>query len=1196
MDRVEGWQLGRSGATFPLNAVMPPHQPGWFDATNQSVSSEQRSVRIASLRAVSRAEDRARQEQTKHRAEQRVRIEEETSHAVAPIVHLLRNGSEGLKPEKLHALQAPAEEDRCSGCFESIGEGAVMFPCGHVFCNRMSCVSSCVQNCPDCQVAVTSRKTLFGHSVGLDLAVTFQEGRGSLESWRRWDAGATDQGEDGDLSFEVGQDEASGSENDPEQDRVREGHHQPKRTKVYTFEIEPASVHDVRDGGEWRQESSRVQDQSEPPPNLAAQNLPTCDGGEREIENKATLVAEQAGVGQQTQSTIPSGKSADPVTKQGTSFKSFFGWGRKKAAKETTETDANTSTGCLGLPLGTGKQDASIVPGAAPAKDTKAALARIAAASSLLANDGECTQDDHIAVLQDMPIVIELLKKQENELKSSILPFQLRAEIGTGLQQAQQLITKCRDSLSNAAQESTSSCRSFVAQNNFVEAIAQARRAVSSFAALGQVGEVDIWGFQLAVLQARQDAQNRIDEGMRLMKELSFRTARRSLAEAGEILAKAPPYVTASGRELPLQSEFQDAAQEVTKMVGECENSLKELGRKASGYWHKAQRLQSENTPEAQSKACLLYTHCVKVFADMEENRAATEAQRLQQITFDNVVSLALKEAEHYMAMNQYDEGISLCDWLLAWLDFNQSPNGSSKAMSVKQGLHAKRAGARLQALTSICDEGIRQFARGYMKGMQELKKVEHDFACSHDSGVLTPEETTILTALSDRMSTLTRLSEKWTEAEKSDPRKSYDHRLGALRTVKNELAAEKGLASERLLWDVNNFLQRIIQQRKYQPETLDAQKRADEVFEQAQLEIRNLRAQMQRTFDDAQDKESRDRIVEMARACRVQLTCASDTYSDSEAFEKKQAVDKMLADVDFELERWTMRQDDLAQLLKEAAEGRRVRARSKLEREAVERTAGSELQEAEVSAENVSREILRADGARTIEFGRHEEGRLDFARAQMLYTQACDLLRGVDDEGESRAQNALDSLVDREAEMAEMLALSNTAARGLFEQRADMLCRQARDRPQEKHGGPSIEQFDASVASNPPAVMRESVMGSYGARMVFRPSFDPEPMPVHQRHGGTTHAVNNRPLQERLWLHTESLGNPTPGQIACSKFTQSLAPAVPTTKANLFARPMANLSAGLVNAPESEQADYRVMPTGPADKPRRHGLDRSKF
>ena len=84
------------------------------------------------------------------------------------------------------------------------------------------------------------------------------------------------------------------------------------------------------------------------------------------------------------------------------------------------------------------------------------------------------------------------------------------------------------------------------------------------------------------------------------------------------------------------------------------------------------------------------------------------------------------------------------------------------------------------------------------MKGMQELKKIKHDFACSHDSGVLTPEETTILTAFSDRMSTLTRLSEKWTEAEKSDPRKSYDHRLGALRTVKNELAAEKGLASER--------------------------------------------------------------------------------------------------------------------------------------------------------------------------------------------------------------------------------------------------------------------------------------------------------------------------------------------------------------------------------------------------------------
>jgi hypothetical protein len=43
--------------------------------------------------------------------------------------------------------------------------------------------------------------------------------------------------------------------------------------------------------------------------------------------------------------------------------------------------------------------------------------------------------------------------------------------------------------------------------------------------------------------------------------------------------------------------------------------------------------------------------------------------------------------------------------------------------------------------------------------------------------------------------------------------------------------------------------------------------------------------------------------------------------------------------------------------------------------------------------------------------------------------------------------------------------------------------------------GGPSRSQFDGDVASKAPAVMRESIMASYGGRLVFRPTFDTDPL-----------------------------------------------------------------------------------------------------
>jgi hypothetical protein len=60
-----------------------------------------------------------------------------------------------------------------------------------------------------------------------------------------------------------------------------------------------------------------------------------------------------------------------------------------------------------------------------------------------------------------------------------------------------------------------------------------------------------------------------------------------------------------------------------------------------------------------------------------------------------------------------------------------------------------------------------------------------------------------------------------------------------------------------------------------------------------------------------------RGKIEEMANTCRSELVKASEVYQDCESWEKKRNVDKVLTDVDFELERWIIRQDDLKVRLK---------------------------------------------------------------------------------------------------------------------------------------------------------------------------------------------------------------------------------------------------------------------------------------
>ena len=127
---------------------------------------------------------------------------------------------------------------------------------------------------------------------------------------------------------------------------------------------------------------------------------------------------------------------------------------------------------------------------------------------------------------------------------------------------------------------------------------------------------------------------------------------------------------------------------------------------------------------------------------------------------------------------------------------------------------------------------------------------------------------------------------------------------------------------------------------------------------------------------------------------------------------------------------------------------GRRDRARDKLEREALELSEaaakeGHFVAVKEVTEEDVSREILKVDAERKIDFGRLEEGKFEFRRSQILYDDAKKLMEGVDEKRKEAAADMLNTLDVREQEFEEILAASNLAARSLWEERAEMLCRQ---------------------------------------------------------------------------------------------------------------------------------------------------------
>lgn len=425
------------------------------------------------------------------------------------------------------------------------------------------------------------------------------------------------------------------------------------------------------------------------------------------------------------------------------------------------------------------------------------------------------------------------------------------------LQEGVQLAEKVRGGFLEKAQIAISKSEEHEARHEFDLAFKQGKLALQLYESLELMEEVNICRQRLEVMPFRVGALPHINEGLRRV-ELAlktrgcdkFRTLRYALApleEARRILLTAPKRT---------QHLTRESINQIEENLKICQEKMKEEKRVGPRYWNRAQQCHAVDTPEAQSKASLLYHQAATAFNNVEEERAERESKRMQKLTEDNAVNLAVKKAAHLEMLDRCEESIESYTWLKAWLEHCKRSEEIIKVEQIERSAYRKRAKSRLIALTHICDDGLRQLKRGYRKGEKLLEMTKQDFG----KDVCEENEEKQISALSHRLKELQRISDMWVRAYKMDPKLFYDERMSEFARVKKDLL-DAGVAGDRLKWDIQNFMRGLAEQRKYQAAIVGEQTGADKVFEQALLELRKLRAHMQLSFDDCLDHKGRCHI-----------------------------------------------------------------------------------------------------------------------------------------------------------------------------------------------------------------------------------------------------------------------------------------------------------------------------------------------
>lgn len=286
---------------------------------------------------------------------------------------------------------------------------------------------------------------------------------------------------------------------------------------------------------------------------------------------------------------------------------------------------------------------------------------------------------------------------------------------------------------------------------------------------------------KIVLMNVRIDAQPFINEGLRQVGLGMFRTAIVPFEEGKRVLAAAPKEV---------RTDLCDYLEQVEGQLTMCQDKLKYLTKFGPRYWKKAQLLHGQDTPEAQSKASVLYKHAATAFANVQEQRAEAAARKLQQETAENAIKCSIKKSKHLEIMDEFEESIAQYDWLKAWLEFCESPQDIHRVDLMQRSVYNKRAIASLLALTHMCDDGLRQLERGYRRGVKLLGLIHEDLSVAHYGGALTEEESSEISTLSHRLKELQKLSDTWLKADRIDVKTCYDERMHELTVTKKMMIA----------------------------------------------------------------------------------------------------------------------------------------------------------------------------------------------------------------------------------------------------------------------------------------------------------------------------------------------------------------------------------------------------------------------
>ena len=282
-----------------------------------------------------------------------------------------------------------------------------------------------------------------------------------------------------------------------------------------------------------------------------------------------------------------------------------------------------------------------------------------------------------------IPVCTETIDRFVEAFKDTPNGEAVRHALREGVKLAAQVLRSAREQVLYAAENAISMCGEKEAADELEAAEHEATKARNAYLSLDMAMEASVCLKTMSILQVRKRAQPYAREGHRQMEKTLFRTAVPALQAAQQLLTAAPP---------DLKNDLEEHVLQLDQSLELCHSKLKILKKLGPRYWRKAQVFHGQEVAEAQTKASLLYQQAATAFFNVQEQRAEEQARKLQKLTADNAVRLAVKKSQHLEIMDQFDESIENYNWLRAWLEHCKRFEDTKKVDKLQRTVYHKRA------------------------------------------------------------------------------------------------------------------------------------------------------------------------------------------------------------------------------------------------------------------------------------------------------------------------------------------------------------------------------------------------------------------------------------------------------------------------------------------------------------------------